>query len=463
MTRRIKRVAIVGGGVAGVTAAWQLAQLARTGAEVEVQLFESSDRLGGIVETVHRDGFTIESGPDGWVSEKPWAHALAMELDLEGELLFSKDETRKTHILLDGKLETMPDGMRMMVPTDLDLVDRSQLFSPAAKLAFHQELDRAAELKRSTPAGDESVASFTRRHFGEEVLTRIAAPLLSGVLGGDVEELSVRAVMPQFVAMEREHGSLIAALRARSSRSSPPIFTTLRSGLGTLIDRLVAGIPRSWLRCHTEVSAVTRSGDGWSVCTNSVDENFDAVVLATPTHVSRDLLRPLDARAAELMQMGASSAIVVALAFRDAPNIHLPAGFGFLVPPSAKYELLACTFVDQKFPGRVPPDGRLLRAFFGGTKAEGLLEASDEQICSLANVELAAILGSLPPVAFSLIGRWPRSLPQYAVGHQERMAELQERLLCLPGLTLLGNSYRGVGLPDLIRDARAAAEAMVRL
>ena len=244
-----KRVAIIGGGIAGITAAWQLAQLARDGASVEGTLFEATGRFGGIIETVHQGGFTIECGPDGWVTEKPWARDLAIELGLADELLPSNDATRKTHIYLDGRLETMPDGMRMMVPSDLDALDRSHLFSDDAKRAYRNELARASELKATAPTEDESIATFTRRHFGEEVLTRIAAPLLSGVLGGDVERLSVQAVMPQFVAMERRHGSLIAALQVRNQlENTPAIFTTLRTGLGTLIDHLVAETPPHWLR-----------------------------------------------------------------------------------------------------------------------------------------------------------------------------------------------------------------------
>ena len=457
-----KRVAIVGGGIAGLTAAWQLAELARSGADVEARLFESSGRLGGIVETVHHDGFILEGGPDGWVTEKPWARDLAHELGLAGDLIFSDDATRKTHILVDGRLKTMPDGMRLMVPSDLDALDRSTLFSTAAKQSYRDEPSRADELRSTAPTEDESIASFTRRHFGEEVLTGIAAPLLSGVLGGNVEHLSVQAVMPQFVAMEREHGSVIAALRLRASRESPPVFTTLRSGLGTLIDRLVAGIPPAWRCLHQPVKAIERSARGWRLRTHTDDEAeaepvFDAVFFAAPPHVARELLQPLDPEAAGLLHMDASSAILVALGYRNAQHTRLPPGFGFLVPPSSGSPLLACTFVDQKFEGRVPANGRLLRAFFGGQAAEALLGASDEELSTLAQRELTPILGPLGPPDLTLVRRWPRSLPQYAVGHLTRMAALDARVAALPGLTLLGNAYRGVGLPDLIRDARAAA------
>ena len=455
-----KRIGIIGGGIAGLTAAWQLAQLTRSGADIEATLFEASPRLGGIVETTHRDGFTVECGPDGWVTEKPWARDLAIELSLESDLLPSNDDTRKTHILLDDRLQTMPDGMRMMVPTDLHAVDRSPLFSPSARQAFHDELTRASELKQIAPAADESIASFTRRHFGEEVLTRIAAPLLSGVLGGDVETLSVHAVMPQFVAMERAHGSLIAALQARVSRTSPPpIFTTLRGGLESLIHAMVENIPPPWIRRNTPVHAISRPDRHWRVHLGPHLQPlpFDQLFVATPAQNTRSLLGPLDANTSDLLDLQSTSAIVVALAFPHPQALQLPPGFGFLVPPPSGRKLLACTFVDQKFAGRVPNGARLLRAFFGGSPAETLLDTPDETLAQLARQELARILGPLPDPAFTIVRRWPGSLPQYAVGHLDRMAALDRRVAQLSGLSLLGNSYRGVGLPDLIRDARSAA------
>jgi oxygen-dependent protoporphyrinogen oxidase len=182
----MKRVAIVGGGVAGVTAAYELSQLARRGAPLQGVLFEASTRLGGIIETVHEGGFVIECGPDAWVTEKPWARELAEELGLVDEVMASNDATRKTYVLVDKKLQALPDGMRMMVPADLDALDQSDLFSAEAKQTYRDEIGRAQELRATAPQEDESVAEFVQRHFGHEVLTKIGAPLLSGVFGGDV-------------------------------------------------------------------------------------------------------------------------------------------------------------------------------------------------------------------------------------------------------------------------------------
>ncbi len=459
-----KRVAIVGGGIAGVTAAWQFARMAAEGAAVEAVVFEASERLGGIVETVRSGGFVIECGPDGWVTDKPWARELAEELGLAGEIIASNDATRKTYVLQDGELVMMPDSMRMMLPkgmVGLDSVDASPLFSAEAKAAFRAEVGRAEELKASIPDGDESVASFVARHFGMEVLEKIGAPLLGGVFGGDVTMLSVRAVMGPFVKLEREFGSLVLGMERNGQRErETPLFTSLKGGSGALVERMVEEIPAGWVRMGSAVTRVTKTGDEWLVSTAGGTEEFDAVMMAAPVDVTRDLLRSTDARAAELMEIEATPAVVAAFAFTE--PVDLPAGFGFLVPPGSKENrLLAGTFVDQKYPSRVPEGGRLVRAFFGGAAADQLLGAGDEEIAGLARVELERVLGRLPASVMTVVRRWPRALPQYGVGHLERMAELFARVEALGGIWLLGNGYRGVGLPDLVRDSRAAAREFV--
>jgi oxygen-dependent protoporphyrinogen oxidase len=453
----MKRIAIVGGGVAGVAAAYELARQARNGAAVQAMLFEACPRLGGIVETVREGGFVMECGPDAWVTEKPWARELAEELGLGDEVMASKDVGRKTYVLIDNQLQAMPDGMRMMVPTDLDTLDTSDLFSAEAKQAYRDEVERAEELKTAAPPHDESVGEFVQRHFGDEVLEKIGAPLLSGVFGGDVTKLSVQAVMAPFVAMEREHGSLIRALQARTTPKSTSIFTTLRSGMGTLVDRMIAAIPAEWIRMSAAVRFVSCGEEGWLVGTAKDVERFDTVIMAAPVDVARSLLEPVDARAAELMKMDSSSAVIVGFGFPNATKFPVPPGFGFLVPAGSANRLMACTFADQKFDDRVPLGGRVVRAFFGGAAAERLMSCRNDEVAAVARLELAAILGPLPEPQVTVVRRWPRSLPQYEVGHLERMAELDGRVKALDGLWLLGNGYRGVGISDLVRDARAAA------
>ncbi len=314
-----KRIAIVGGGISGLATAYQLACDG-----VEFTLFEASDRLGGIVETVRSQGFVIECGPDSWVTEKPWARELAVELGLEDQIIASKDQSRRTYVQQgsEAQLIPIPDGMRMMVPARWEPLLESPLFSSQARLAYLEEPKRAAELKASAPDHDESVADFVRRHFGEEVARTLAGPLLAAVFGGDITQLSVRAVMPAFVRMEAEEGSLIQAVQRRAQQSPPAIFTTLATGLGTLIERMVSKLPSASLRLQTPVLRIESDRGSWRLTTAQGEDRFDAVVLATPPHVTQALLRPLGegARMAGLLPEQASSAVVVALAFAPEPG-----------------------------------------------------------------------------------------------------------------------------------------------
>lgn len=492
----MKRIAIVGGGIAGVSAAYELALAKQAGAPIEFTLLETTARLGGTVETERHAGFVIECGPDSWVTEKPWAQQLAIELGLEKEIIPSQDDRRKTFLAEGRTLHPMPDGMRMMVPVQWASVLQSPLFSWQAKLAYLREPKMAEQLKASAldssqPARDESVRDFVCRHFGAEVSDTIASPLLAGVFGGDISTLSARAVLPAYIALEREHGSLILGLQRRvqqridSGTAAASVFTTLHNGLGGLIDGMEARIPTHCIRRQTFVQAMELGNagrPGWTVRTEPVQgsdaEMFDAVLIATPSKTTARLLAPLDERMAQLLPEHASSAIVVALAFsaEQSAAMRIPRGFGFLVPQRksafgmsgdaslqarAQSALLACTFVDQKFSHRAPPGAVLLRAFFGGTHAPALLQEDDATLLSLAHSSLGHILGKLPEPMFTLVRRWPDSLPQYAVGHLDRIAELEARTSNFPHLRLIGNAYRGVGLPDLIHAGRSAARAII--
>ena len=452
-------IAIAGGGLAGLATAYQLACDG-----VEFTLFEASGRLGGIVETVRREGFVIECGPDSWVTEKPWARELAVELGLEDQIILSNDQWRRTYVQHGRELVPIPDGMRMMVPAKWGPLLESPLFSWQARLAYLREPKRAEELKALAPNHDESVADFVCRHFGDEVTRTIAGPLLAAVFGGDIAQLSVRAVMPMFVRMEAEQGSLVQAVQRRAQLASPPIFTSLRDGLATLVEAMVKKIKPTSLRLQQPVLRIEPDGDGWRITTPSGEDHFDAVVVATPPHVTRQLLpTPM----AGLLPSAATSAIVVALAFApaEAKRMRIPRGFGFVVPPASGSEphpLLACTFVDQKFPGRVPEGAILLRAFFGGSTGDALLSESDDALIAGARTQLSRVLGPLPETVDTVVRRWPQSLPQYTVGHLERMAELDAQARTRPNFHLVGSAYYGVGLPDLVREGRATARLLTR-
>ena len=389
----MKRIAIIGGGICGISAAYELMRQQQAGAPVEFILFEATDRLGGIVETKHIDDFIIECGPDSWVSEKHWARDLAVELGLQSELIFSRDEHRRTYLAEGGTLQPIPDGMRMMVPVEWTGVLASPLFSEQAKLDYLREPQIADELKSTAldklSLRDESVRDFVVRHFGAEVADTIATPLLAGVFGGDIAALSVRAVLPAYVALEREHGSLILGLQQRTQAGACalPIFTSLRRGLASLIEAMESQIPRENIRPRCVVEAIEHRNGCWQIREASINSNapeqFDAVLIATPAKTTARLLRPLNQHMAELLPEHLSSAIVVAFAFsaEQARSFHIPDGFGFLVPQRSRTEvnsrdrgdieatarraLLACTFVDQKFPYCAPPGAVLLRVFRG--------------------------------------------------------------------------------------------------
>ena len=467
-----RRIGIIGGGISGLTAAYVLTRdHAHT---CEVTLYEASHRLGGIVETARQDGFTIECGPDSWVTEKCWAEDLARELGLANELQPSSDAERRTYIAQNGKLAALPDAMRMMVPTDLDALEHSPLFSATAIRAYRDEPGRAAELRGQAlasrgPEADESVSAFVTRHFGAEVTAKVAGPLLAGVFGGDIEQLSARALLAPFVAMEQQHGSLILALQQRAARASVPVFTTLATGLGTLIERLAAALPPHCAHLDTPVTALSRETEGWVLETKHARTYFDAVLLATPLDATRQLLAslPIEAakQAAASLPHDASSSLIAALAYKPdtAAALTIPRGFGLLVargnddPP---HSLLACTFLHQKFAHRAPSGGVVLRAFFGSAAADVLSSRGDNEIAAAAHQQLARLLGPLPAADLTLVRRWPRSLPQYAVGHLSRIHAFEQAIAAIPALSVAGNALHGVGLPDLIRDATRAANLL---
>jgi oxygen-dependent protoporphyrinogen oxidase len=467
-----KRIAIVGGGISGLTAAYILH---RDYADTcSFALFEANLRLGGIIETVHADGFTIECGPDSWVTEKPWAEQLARELGLAQELLPSNDRERRTYIARGGSLAALPDAMRMMVPTDLNAMVASPLFSESARQAYIVEPARATELRQTALLNrgidaDESIAAFVRRHFGDEVANNVAGPLLAGVFGGGIEKLSARALLGPFVTVEAQHGSLITGMQQRDRTSGLPVFTTLASGLGTLVDRLLRTLPPASIRLSCPVLAVESLPGGWVVETPNGNERFDRVLIATPLDTTCQLLASLPLaeaqRAATLLPADAASGLVVALGYKaqTKPVPTIPKGFGLLVAasPAGNHSLLACTFLHQKFQGRAPEGATLLRAFFASSAADELSRQSNHEIAGIARNQLVDLIGPLPEQAdVTIVRRWPRSLPQYEIGHLGRMEEFRICLSTFNGMAVAGNAFRGVGLPDLVRDATQAARAL---
>jgi len=482
------RVAIIGGGIAGLAAAYELEKARGAGAAVEYTLFESRERLGGSLASETVNGIVLERGPDSFLSEKPAGAELCRELGLGDQLTPSNDANRKTHIVVKNRLVPLPDGLMFLIPTKLVPTALTGLFSPATKMKMALEL-----LHPPRPSSqDESVASLVERHFGKEAVDRLADPLLSGIYGGDATQLSARTVLPKLVEMETQYGSLtrgmlaahkqmrakMAAMRAVNGNGGQgqdghkptgprSIFTTLKGGLQQLVDALEARLNPEWVRTSTAVSALERDGSGWRLRFNQADEFYDAVILASPSWASGKLLAAADAALGdELSGIPYSSSITVNLVFDEAQLGPLPDGFGFLVPAVEGRAMLACTFVHRKFAGRTPTGKAVLRAFLGGAKNEALLDQSDDVLIATVRRELSEILGARVvgphiPAEATQVSRWRRAMAQYAVGHQERMKRVKERMAGLPGLRLAGNAYDGIGIPDCIRTGRNAAKELV--
>jgi protoporphyrinogen/coproporphyrinogen III oxidase len=466
----MKRVAIIGGGIAGLSAAFYLEKARRSGTPLAWNLFEKSDRLGGVIKTEHREDYVLEAGPDSFRTAKPDAAQLCRDLGIDGQLISSNDSERKTYILVRGRLVPIPDGLQFMVPTRLWPMVATPLFSWSTKFRMATELLARSSIQPQ----DESVAEFVCRHFGEEMVERVAEPLLAGVYGGDAANLSVRAVLPRFVEMEREHGSLVkAALRAREphpARSAlenregevgataqpQPLFTSLKNGMQQMVDALVAQLPANSVRLRQRDLSLRRSGDDWLIESAGSGERYDAVLLAVPAPAAAALLRSEHEDLAGLLEkIQYTSSVAVALAYDRA---HLPPGHGLLVPRAEKRQLLACTFVHKKFMHRAPEGSALLRCFISSARVPGLLNYTDNAIEEIVLREVKEILGLSAKPAFTRVFRWECALPQYETGHLERVAAMETLLAAIPGAHIIGNSFHGIGIPDCIRSARLAVE-----
>ncbi len=459
----MKRIAIVGGGISGLAAAFVLEERRLAGNSLEFVLYESGPRFGGVLATEQVDGCIVEAGPDSFLTEKPWAADLCRRVGLEDQLIGSNDGDRKTYVLVKGKLVPLPDGLMFMVPTKLAPTFWSTLFSPGTKLRMAREWRFAPRGSRS----DESVAALVQRHYGAEMVERLADPLLAGVYGGDASQLSVRAVLPRFVEMESKYGSLgrgmlAARKKAMPSQPAPPIFTSLKGGMQQLAETLVARISPSALRPNTRVEALQKQDRGWVVSAGYASDLFDAVIVATPATVSARLLETTCGDlASELKAIPYGSSMTVALSFGKDVRSALPPGFGFLVPRSECKRMLAATFVHNKFPHRAPGDRALIRCFLGGSRDEQALQLSDEEILAIVREELRQILGLKAEPLFTRIYRWKGAMAQYNVGHLERLQRIERLLQQMPGLALAGNAYRGIGVPDCVRSGEAAAEQVL--
>jgi oxygen-dependent protoporphyrinogen oxidase len=451
------RVAVIGGGISGLSAAYYLAKLG-----IGCTLIERQPRLGGVIRTDKVKGCVIEAGPDSFIAQKPWAFELIRALGLGGDVIGSNDHLRCTYVVKHRRLVRLPDGLMLMIPTKVMPLIASPLLGWGTKLRM------AFEWLRRPSRGefiDDSVAHFVASHYGQETVDYLAEPLLAGIYGGDPEQLSVASVLPRFVEIERKYGSLTRGVlreRARAARQAKgsPLFQTLKGGLNQLVEAVEAGTRPAPVVLHGAAETLVREGSAYRVRVNGDWVEADHVVLACPAYEAGALLTALDRELAQQLEaIPYSNAITISAGYQRPQFTHPLNGFGFLVPKRERELLMACTWVGTKFAHRVPESKAVLRCFVGG-QDESALALSDQELETHTRAELSDLMGVTTDPAFVHIARWPRSMAQYPVGHAARVRDIEARLAKLPGVHVAGNAYHGIGVPDCVRMGREAAEAI---
>jgi oxygen-dependent protoporphyrinogen oxidase len=412
-------------------------------------------------------GCTLEAGPDSFLSVKPAALELIRDLGLSGQVIGSNDQLRVTFIRRHGRLVPMPDGLMMMVPTKIMPLVTTRLVGLVTKLRMGMELLRFPKARSE----DQSVSDFIGEHYGREAVDYLAEPLLSGIYGGDPGALSVTSVLPRFVDLANRYGSLTRGVLAERAKAAsqrggatpPPLFTTLKGGLGQMVDAVSAAIRGKAQMWQARAQRVERAGPEFRVKMGADWVKTGRLVVACEAHSAAKLLAGVDPRLAELLGMvDYSSSVTVALGFDAVDFATPPVGFGFLVPRKERRRVMACTWVGTKFSHRVPEGKIVARCSLGGTSDAGVIDESDDAIVAAVTGELQEIAGITARPRFTRIARWPKSMAQYTVGHAQRLAEIQARTAAIPGLYLAGNAYTGIGIPDCIRMGKAAAEEILK-
>lgn len=472
---RPRTVVIVGGGISGLATAFALLERTSTaGLSLRCTVLDAGSSWGGKIVT-HRVGDIVtEAGPDSFLSQKPAALDLCAKLGLADQLINTNETGKKACVLYKGRLHDLPEGLLSFVPRQLKPFLRSGLLTWSGLVRMGLEI----AVPPGPSTGDESLAGFLRRRFGTQAYERVLEPLMAGIYAGDAEQMSLRATFPRFFELEQQHGSVVRGMmeakKGTSAASSGQVrrtmFVSLRNGLGDLVTALTRRLTEQGaeLRLGTRVEALrVRSHElgRWMydlILQDGSALSAESVVLATPAYVSADLLRPLSPIAGGVLDLiPYASTATIAMAFPRAMMSGIE-GFGFIVPCAEQRELIAATWTSLKWPHRAPADQLLVRCYVGGVGREDILQLDDAALTAKVRAELAALCGIRAEPSYTEVNRWWRAMPQYTLGHLDRLAQLDAAVSRYPGLVLTGAGYRGVGIPDCIRDGTIAAEHVVQ-
>ena len=468
-------VVIVGGGISGLATAFSLLELAaKSGLSLRCTILEAAPSWGGKIVT-HRIGDIVtEAGPDSFLSQKPAGLELCTKLGLADQLINTNETIKKACVLSKGRMCDLPEGLLSFTPRQLKPFLSSGLLTWTGLARMGLEI--------AVPPGpsreDESLAAFLRRRFGSQAYVRVLEPLMAGIYAGDAEQMSLRATFPRFFELEQQHGSVVRGMleakKAASSVSSAQprrtMFVSLKNGLGDLVTALTQRLTEQGveLQLGKRVEALrVRSHElgRWMydlILHDGSALSAEGVVLATPAYVSADLLRPLTPIAGGVLDLiPYTSTATIAMTFPRA-MVRGVEGFGFIVPRAEQRDLIAATWTSLKWPHRAPADQLLVRGYVGGVGREEILQLDDAALTSKVRAELAALCGISVEPTYTEVNRWWKAMPQYTIGHLDRLAQLDAALSRYPGLVLTGAGYRGVGIPDCIRDGASAAERVVQ-
>ena len=467
----MKKIVIIGGGIAGLAAAYHIHEEISKSTPVACVLLDSSEKFGGKISTMRFDGFIVERGPDSFISQKPQAIELCKKLGLEDRLTGTSPDHPNTYVCLKNKLVTMPDGLSLMIPTKFMPFILSPLFSWMGKIRMGMDLF----LPKKKGNDDESLASFVRRRMGEEALEKMAEPMLAGIYASDPNLMSINSTFPMFVQTEQKYRSLILGMlvrkrqqiihRAKIPKGKQPasLFMTLKNGLDEMVETLVEKAINVTFRAGTKVMDLSRAEEGWRLTLNDGSSiNADAVILATPAQISAHLIEQTSPKVAGLLnQIRYVSTATVSIAYKKEGFPHSLDGFGFVVPKTEGKRILACTWTSSKFPERVPEEYVMLRCFVGGAMREELAELDEDSIGTMVREELLDIMGIDCEPVFLKIFRYKKSNVQYQVGHAALIESVRKELQSFPGLVVTGSAYTGIGIPDCIRDGVSAAKEVI--